>query len=68
MTLGASADRGISSSQMRSISSPRRPTRPEAVIEFAASAAGVQRGASIDATADHVASRRMIAQQEKPIP
>lgn len=68
MKLGASADRRFPSSQMRSMSSPRRAARPEAVIAFVASAAEVQRGASIDDNSDHVASRQMIAHHEKPIP
>jgi hypothetical protein len=68
MTLAASADRRFSSSQMRSLSSPRRAARPEAAIAFVASAAEVQRGASIHDNSDHVAPNRMIAHQEKPIP
>jgi hypothetical protein len=67
MKLGASPDRRFPSSQMRSMSSPRRAARPEAVIAFVASAAEVQRGASIDDNS-HPASRQMIAHHEKPIP
>jgi hypothetical protein len=70
MTPGASPDRRFPSSQMRSMSSPRRVARPEAAIAFVASAAEVQRGASIDDNSDPVASRQMIAhhENEKPIP
>jgi hypothetical protein len=68
MTLGARPDRRFSPSQMRSMSSPRRAARPEAVIAFVASAAEVQRGASIDDNSDPVASRQKIAHHEKPIP
>jgi hypothetical protein len=68
MKLGASPDRRFSSSQMRSMSSPRREARPEAVIAFVASAAEEQREASIDDNSDHVAPSRMVAHHEKPIP
>jgi hypothetical protein len=68
MTLGASPDRRFPSSQIPSTSSPRRAARPEAVIAFVASAAEVQRKASIDDNSDPVAPSRMIAHHEKPIP
>ena len=68
MKLGASPDRGFPSSQMRAMSSPRRPARPETVIAFVASAAEVQRGAPIDDNSDPVVSRQTIAHHEKPIP
>ena len=68
MKLGASPDRRFPSSQMWSVSSPRHAARPETVIAFVASAAEVQRGASIDDNSHPVASRQMIAHHEKPIP
>jgi hypothetical protein len=64
MTLGVSPGRRFSSSQMRSVSSQRGVARSDAAIALVASAAEVQRGASVDDNSPP----HCIADHEKPIP